>query len=138
MESDLPGLDLSVLLVDLVANQDNGNIVTDPRQILIPFGHVLVGDSGGHIEHENGRIGANIIPFPEPTELFLPCGIPKRELDGAVVGVEGDGADFNPLGGDVLLLELPGDVALDEGGLSDTAVSDQDDLELGDDLRALG
>ena len=31
---------------------------------------------------------------------------------------------------DVLLLELSGDVALDEGGLTDTSISDEDKLEL--------
>jgi hypothetical protein len=32
----------------------------------------------------------------------------------------------------IFLLELSGQVALDEGGLADTAVTDEDELELGD------
>jgi hypothetical protein len=41
-----------------------------------------------------------------------------------VVGVEGDGADLNSLRGDILLLKLTSDVSFDEGGLSDSTVSD--------------
>lgn len=33
-------------------------------------------------------------------------------------------------GGDVLLLELSGQMSLDESGLAHTAVSDEDELEL--------
>ena len=47
-----------------------------------------------------------------------------------MVGVEGDGANFNSLSGDVLLLELSGDVSFDEGGFSDSTVSDEDDFKL--------
>ena len=54
-----------------------------------------------------------------------------------MVGVESDGADFNTLSGDVFFFELTGDVSFDEGGFSDTAVSDQDDFELSDNLRSL-
>ena len=47
-----------------------------------------------------------------------------------MIGVEGDGADLDSLGGDVLLFKLSGDVSLDEGGLADSSVSDEDYLEL--------
>ena len=39
--------------------------------------------------------------------------------------------DLDAEGGDVLLLELTGQVTLDEGRLADSAVSDEDELELG-------
>jgi hypothetical protein len=41
------------------------------------------------------------------------------------------------LRGDVFFFELSGDVSFDEGGFSDTAVSDEDDFEFGDDLWSL-
>jgi len=47
-----------------------------------------------------------------------------------VVGVEGDGADLNALGGNVLLLEFASDMALYKGSLAYAAVADEDDLEL--------
>jgi len=67
----------------------------------------------------------------------LAGGIPEGELDGAEVGVEGDGADFNTLGGDVFLFEFSSDVSFDEGGLADSTISDQDDFELSDWLVSL-
>ncbi len=90
MESNLSGLDLSVLLVDLVSNQDNWDVVADSGQILVPLWNVLVSDSGGDVEHENGSVGSNVVPFSEASELFLASSIPERELDRAVVCVESD------------------------------------------------
>lgn len=130
VEGDLAGLHLAVLLVDLVADQHDGDVVADPGQVLVPLGHVLVGDACGDIEHQDGGIGADVVAFSEAAEFFLAGGIPEGELDGSVIGVEDDGADLNSLGGDVFFLEFSGDVALDEGGLADSAVSDEDDLEL--------
>jgi len=43
--------------------------------------------------------------------------------------------DLHAEGGDVFLLELSGKVPLDEGGLSDAAVADEDQLEFRDFLR---
>lgn len=137
MESDLSGLDFSVFLVNLVTDQDDWDVITDSGQVFVPFGHVFVGDSGGDIEHENSGIGSNVVAFSEASELLLSGGIPEWEFDGAVVGEESDGADFNTLSGDVFLFEFSCDVSLDEGGFSDTTVSDQDDLELSDNLRSL-
>ena len=48
-----------------------------------------------------------------------------------MIGVEGDWANFDSLCGDVLLFKLSGDVSLDKGGFADSSVSDEDDLELG-------
>lgn len=129
MEGDLAGLDLSVLLVDLVSDQDDRDVVTDSGQVLVPLGDVLVGDSGGDIEHEDGCVGSDVVSFPESSEFFLSGSVPEGEFDGSVVGVEGDGADFYSLGGDVLLFEFSSDVSLDEGGLADTSVSDENNLE---------
>jgi len=63
VESDLLGLDLSVLDVDLVSNKDDGDVLADTDEILVPLGHILVGDAGAHIEHDNGAISANAISF---------------------------------------------------------------------------
>lgn len=137
MESNLSGFDFSVLLIDFVTDQDDGDVVADSGKVLVPLGNVFVGDSGGDVEHEDSSIGANVVSFSETSELLLSGGVPQGELDGAVVGVESDGADFNTLGGDVFLFKLSGNVSFDEGGFSDSTITDQDDFELGDDLRAL-
>lgn len=64
MESYLPGLDLSVLLIDLVAHQHYRNIFHYPRQVLVPFGHIFVGDSAAHIEHQDSGMSLNIVALP--------------------------------------------------------------------------
>ena len=130
VESDLAGLNLPVLLVDLVSHQDDGDVVANSGEILVPLGDVLVGNPSGNIEHDDRGVGANVVTFPQSSEFFLTGGVPESQFDGAVIGVEGDGADFDSLSGDVLLLELSGDVPLYEGGFADSSVSDQYDLEL--------
>lgn len=120
----MAGLDLSVFLVNFVSDQDNGDVVADSGEVLIPFGDVLIGDSGGDVEHENSGIGTNIVTLTKSSEFFLSGSVPEGKFDRSVVGVEGDGADLNSLGGDILLLKLTGDVSFDEGGLADSTVSD--------------
>ena len=63
MESDLLGLNLAVLHVDLVSNKDDRDVLANTDEILVPLGHILVGDAGAHIEHDNGAISANAISF---------------------------------------------------------------------------
>jgi hypothetical protein len=45
VESDLLGLDFSVLDIDLVSNKDDWNVLADSDEILVPFGNILIGDS---------------------------------------------------------------------------------------------
>ncbi len=54
-----------------------------------------------------------------------------------MICVESDWAYFNTLSSDVFFFELSGDVSFDEGGFSNTAVSDKDDFEFGDYLWSL-
>ena len=54
-----------------------------------------------------------------------------------MVGVEGDGADLDSLGGDVLFLELSSDMPLDKGSLADTPIADENDLKLSNGLDCL-
>ena len=50
------GLDLPVLDVDLVAGEDDGNVLAHPDQVPVPVGDVLVCHSRGHIEHDDGTL----------------------------------------------------------------------------------
>ena len=77
MESDLSGLDLSVLLIDLVSDENDWDVIADSGQVLVPLGNVFVSDSGCDIEHENGCVGANVVSFSETSEFLLSGGIPK-------------------------------------------------------------
>ena len=53
MEGDTRSLDLSLLDIDLVTAQHNGDVFTDSLQVSVPVGDVLVGDSRRNIEHDD-------------------------------------------------------------------------------------
>lgn len=56
MKHDALGLYFSVFNVHLVATEDNGNVLTDTDQVTMPVGYVLVGDSRGDVEHDDGTL----------------------------------------------------------------------------------
>lgn len=45
MERDHLSLDLPILDIHLVSNETDGNPLTDPGQILVPLGDILIGDA---------------------------------------------------------------------------------------------
>ena len=59
VEHDGFGLDFSVLDVDLVSGEHDGNVLADSDQIPVPVGNVLVSHSGGHVEHDDGALTCN-------------------------------------------------------------------------------
>jgi len=131
MEGDLLDLDLAVLDVDLVAAEDDGDVFADTDEVAMPVGDVLVGHARSHIEHDNGALALDVISVAEASELLLAGGIPHIEDDLAVIGVEVQRVDLNSHRGDVFLLELAGEMALDEGGFAGASVSDEDEFEGG-------
>ena len=130
VERDLLGLHLAIFHVDLVADEADGNIIANTNQVLVPLGNVLVGDTRGHIEHNDAALAADVVAVTEATELLLTGGIPNVELDLTLGRIEGHGAHLDTDGGVVLLLKLSGLMSLDEGGLADTAVTNEHELEL--------
>lgn len=110
----------------------------------MPVGNVLVGDTGGHIEHDHTALAVDIVTISETTELLLTSSVPHVELNGTQVlqcllvetnewgvgrserglgwdsgayGGESKRVDFDTESRDVLLLEFTRQVTLDEGGL---------------------
>ena len=61
MEGDLLGLHLSVLDLDLVTAQHDGDVLAHAGQISVPVGNTLVGDSGGHVEHNNSALALDAV-----------------------------------------------------------------------------
>ena len=47
----------------------------------MPVGDVLVGDTGGDIEHDDTALAVNVVTVTETTELLLTGGIPDIELN---------------------------------------------------------
>jgi hypothetical protein len=131
VESDLLGLDLAVLDVNLVSDKNNGDVFADTCKILEPLGDVRVGDAGADIEHDDAAVSSDVVTITKSSKFLLASGIPNVEQDIAVGSEEGHGVNFDTEGGDVFLFELAGQVTLDESGLADTSISNEDELELG-------
>merc|ERR1712000_114209 len=131
VEGDGLGLDLAVLHVDLVAAEDDGNVLADTDEVTVPVGDVLVGNARCDVEHDDTALSVDVVTIAETTELLLTSGVPDIELDLTVVGGEAKGVDFDTQGGHVLLLEFTSQVTLDEGGLSSTTITDKHKLESG-------
>jgi len=132
VEGNLLGLDLSVLDVDLVTDEHNWDGLADTGQIFVPLGDVGVGDTGAGVEHDDTALSTDVVAVSEATELLLAGSVPDIELALAVVGEELHWVDLDTEGGDVFLLEFTSEMALDEGRLADTTVSDEDEFELWD------
>lgn len=47
----------------------------------MPVGDVLVGDTGGNIEHDDTALAVDIVTISQTTELLLTGSIPHVELD---------------------------------------------------------
>jgi hypothetical protein len=81
VEGDGLGLDLALLDVDLVAGQDDGDVLADADQVTVPVGDVLVGDARGDVEHDDTALAVDVVTVTETTELLLTGGIPDIELN---------------------------------------------------------
>lgn len=60
VKMDILRLHLSVLAVDLVADQDNRDVLTDTDKIFVPVRNTLVGDTSSHVKHDNSSLCGNI------------------------------------------------------------------------------
>ena len=44
-----------------------------PAQISVPRGHVLVGEAGCDIKHDDGTLPMDVVAIPQASKLLLPC-----------------------------------------------------------------
>lgn len=51
----------------------------------MPVGNVLVGDAGGHVEHDHTALAVDVVSIAQTTELLLASSIPHVKLDCAQV-----------------------------------------------------
>ena len=75
--------------IDLVAAENDGNVFANALEVAMPVGHILVGDSGGDIEHDDTALALDVVAIAETTELLLAGGVPDVEADRTEVGREG-------------------------------------------------
>ncbi len=79
MEVDLLGLHLALLDLDLVAAQHNRNVLADARQVTVPVWHVLVGDTRGHVEHDDRALALDVVAIAQAAVLLLAGRVPHVE-----------------------------------------------------------
>merc|ERR1740123_1521949 len=131
MEDDGLCLDLPVLDVDLVAGENDGDVLAHSHQVSVPVRHVLVRNTGGNVEHDNCALALNVIAVPQSTKLLLTSGVPHVEPDGSTVCVEDQWVNLHTKSCHILLLKLTSQMALDKGGLAGATVADENQLEGG-------
>lgn len=61
----------------------------------MPVGYVLVGDSRGHVEHDDTALALDVVPVPQTAKLLLTGGVPHVEADGAEVCMESEGVNLD-------------------------------------------
>jgi hypothetical protein len=62
------------------------NLEGRSRELLtVPVRDVLVGNSGGDVEHDDAALAVDIVSVTKASELLLSCGIPDIELNVAQV-----------------------------------------------------
>ena len=98
------------LHVDLVAAENNGNVLANTLKITVPVGDILVGNAGGNIEHDDTALALNVVTIAETTELLLTGGIPDVEADRAEVGGERERVDLDTEGGCTMVATRSGSV----------------------------
>lgn len=60
-------------------------VALDEKIRTVPVGNVLVGDTGGNVEHDDTGLAVDVVTITETTELLLTGGIPDIELNGSQV-----------------------------------------------------
>lgn len=51
----------------------------------MPVGDVLVGDTGGNIEHDDTALAVDVVSIAQTSELLLTSSVPDVELDRSQV-----------------------------------------------------
>jgi hypothetical protein len=105
------------------------------RKRTVPVGDVLVCDARCDVEHDDAALSVDVVSIAQTAEFLLACRVPHVELDGAEVlpflsvcriarirgrvtyGGEAERVHLDTERGNVLLLELARQMALDEGRL---------------------
>ena len=55
----------AIFLIDFVADEHDGDVVADSSEVLVPFGDIFVGDSGGDVEHDDACVSSDVVALSE-------------------------------------------------------------------------
>ena len=132
MERHGTRLDFSLLHINLVTTEHDGDVFTHALEVAVPVGHVLVRDAGRHVKHDDTALALDVVAVTQATELLLTSGVPNVEYDRTKVCVELEWVHFHTQRGDVLFFKLTRQVALHKSGLTSTTIANKDQLKVGD------
>ncbi len=69
-------LHFAVFDVHLVPAEHDGDVLANPSEVAVPHRHRLVRDPRRDVEHNDGRLPADIVPVPQSAKLFLSRSVP--------------------------------------------------------------
>lgn len=123
MESNGFRLDFTFFDVDLVSAENNWDIFANTDKITVPIGDVLVRNTRGNVEHDDAALAINVVTVTQAAKFLLTSSIPDLELDLTKVCEEAERMNLDTLSGNVFLLELASQMALDKGGLMEDTLA---------------
>merc|ERR1719446_154129 len=85
---DILGLDLPVLHINLVAYKNDGYVLANSYNVAMPVRDVLIRDTRGHVEHDDGTLALNVVPVTQPAKFLLARCVPHIEGKGTTIGCE--------------------------------------------------
>jgi len=130
----LGGNDTSVLHIDLVADDDEGETVGVARsgldqELIAPAVEVVEGLGDVNVEHKHAAISTTIESDTERLETLLTGSIPDLKGDKTIVNHDFLGEEISTDGGTVLVGELLVDVLVHQRSLTHTTVTKDDNLQ---------
>jgi len=86
MECHRASLHFSLLYINFVPAQHNGDVLAHTLEVTMPIGNVLVCDPRGDVKHDDTALALDVVAIAQATKFLLSGGIPDVEADGAKVG----------------------------------------------------
>jgi hypothetical protein len=68
VEVNLLGLNLAVLDINFVPAENDGDGLTNPHDVPVPIGHVLVCHARSDIEHDDRAVALDVIAWKDPND----------------------------------------------------------------------
>lgn len=78
MEGNCACLYLAILHINLVAAEDNWDVLANANKVTIPAFNIVVCQTRCHIEHDNGTLALNVVPITKTSKALLTSSIPAK------------------------------------------------------------
>uniref|UniRef100_A0A7N0UVR8 Uncharacterized protein n=1 Tax=Kalanchoe fedtschenkoi TaxID=63787 RepID=A0A7N0UVR8_KALFE len=123
MKSNLLCLDLHI---SLVPTQYNVNVLTNHVKVVMPCREILICQASSNVKHDNGTMPLNVVTISKTTKLLLASSVPTVKPNLPAVYEEIHWMNFKSL---IYLVKLSSQMALHEGSLPGSTITDNHQLE---------